>query len=114
MADAWVRAARSRDVVGVPFTPVDRHGTTVLLSRPEDGTVVAFESGCPHTGNPLRRGFLTDDGCIECPVHFYRYDARTGRNVFPSIDETDDPLTRYETREEDGWIHVGPPRPAPE
>jgi len=106
--ETWVRAARADDVIDVPFTEAVGPDGPVLLTRLPDGEVVAFEAACPHTFQPLRRGELTADGCIECPIHFYRYDARTGRNVFPDIDVTDTPLTRYLTRETgDGWIEVG-------
>lgn len=105
--DRWLRTVRTDDVDGVAFTEARGPDGPVLLTRLPDGEVVAFEPRCPHTRQPLRRGELTAEGCIECPVHFYRYDARTGRNVFPAIDATDGPLTLYRTREVDGWIEVG-------
>lgn len=105
MGPAWHRAARSADVGGPPFTSVTIGDRPVLLLRLPDGDVVAFETSCPHTGQPLVRGHL-EEGCIECPYHFYAFDPRSGRNVFPGYDDVG--LERFAVREDDGWVWVGP------
>ena len=80
------------------------HGRPVLLARTPDGAIRAFDAACPHLANPLRQGEL--DGCeLTCPHHFYAYDLRTGRNVFPG-DERDDPLAVHDVRVVEGQVEV--------
>jgi nitrite reductase/ring-hydroxylating ferredoxin subunit len=83
----------------------------VLLARLDDGTVVAASAVCPHRGEDLSGGMLYF-GAIDCPLHHYLYDLRTGenrypRNVYP-VDLAADlkPLPLYPVREKDGWIEV--------
>jgi nitrite reductase/ring-hydroxylating ferredoxin subunit len=87
-------------------------GEPVLLARMEDGTVAAASAVCPHRGEDLSGGMLYM-GAIDCPLHHYLYDLRTGvnrypRNVFPAdLVEGLTPLALYAVREEAGWIWVG-------
>jgi nitrite reductase/ring-hydroxylating ferredoxin subunit len=87
-------------------------GEAVLLARMEDGTVAAASAVCPHRGEDLSGGMLYM-GAIDCPLHHYLYDLRTGanrypRNVFPAdLCGGLAPLTLYAVREADGWIWVG-------
>lgn len=104
MSPGFVQVVRSAELGGPPFTRVEVEGTTVLLVRLEDGRAVAFGAACPHQGQPMSRGLLTD-GVIECPFHYYGYDPTTGRNVFPG-DATDAPLPVHEVDERDGWVWV--------
>lgn len=101
------RALPSEEVGPPPFASVTLDGERILLTRLGDGTVVAFEAACPHQGQPLSDGLLSG-GVLECARHFYGYDLRDGRNVFPG-DPGDPPLTVYEVVERDGWVWVGPP-----
>jgi nitrite reductase/ring-hydroxylating ferredoxin subunit len=70
------------------------------------------EIGPPETlGMPWAMVYM---GAIDCPLHHYLYDLRTGanrypRNVFPAdlaAEVTALPLNSV--REEDGWLWVGP------
>src|SRR5262245_30646071 len=87
-------------------------GAPVLLARLADGTVAAASAVCPHRGEDLSAGGLYF-GAIDCPLHHYTYDLRTGanvypRNVFPADLAADlAPLPLYPVKEEDGWIWVG-------
>lgn len=99
------RAAPSDEVGGPPFLRVTIGDTEVLLARLPDGAAVAFDPACPHQGHQLARGFVTGDGCIECPHHFYAYDARTGTNTFPG-DDHDLALPVHEVQEAEGWVWV--------
>jgi len=47
-----------------------------------DGQHYAFEGKCPHRGGPLQQGHRWDDA-IECPWHHFRFDIRTGENIYP-------------------------------
>ena len=101
------RVAASDEVGGPPFLQVEVGGHAVLLARLSDGTVRAFQAGCPHLGQPLRSGFL-DGHTLECPIHFYAYDLDSGANTGPG-GGTDVCLTLYEVEERDGEVYVRVP-----
>jgi 3-phenylpropionate/trans-cinnamate dioxygenase ferredoxin component len=88
-------------------------GKPVLLARLDDGTVAAASAVCPHRGEDLSGGRLYF-GAIDCPLHHYVYDLRTGvnrypRDVFPAeLAAQVDPLPLYPVKEENGWIWVAP------
>jgi nitrite reductase/ring-hydroxylating ferredoxin subunit len=44
--------------------------------------VVAFSALCPHQMGDLSGGSLDEEG-IDCPLHFYRFDVRTGACLYP-------------------------------
>jgi nitrite reductase/ring-hydroxylating ferredoxin subunit len=87
-------------------------GRKLLLARLDDGTLCAAGAVCPHQGADLTEGMLYFDA-IDCPLHHYVYDLRTGenrypRNVFPAdLAQRVAPLRLYSVKEEDGWIWVG-------
>jgi 3-phenylpropionate/trans-cinnamate dioxygenase ferredoxin subunit len=89
-------------------------GQPVLLARLEDGTVAAASTVCPHRGEDLSGGRVYM-GAIDCPLHHYLYDLRTGvnrypRDVFPAdLAARLEPLPLYPVKEEGGWIWVGTP-----
>jgi 3-phenylpropionate/trans-cinnamate dioxygenase ferredoxin subunit len=114
---SYERVARSEDVRGPRFLKVEAHGRPILLTRLSDGSVTAFGNVCPHQNLRLDDGVLWEDE-IDCPNHHYTYDPRTGENVFP---KRVFPARRarkvrgipvFETREEGGWVLVGPLRRA--
>ena len=39
----------------------------------------AFDNTCPHNGAQLHRGKCNENGEIVCPLHFYQFDMRSGR-----------------------------------
>lgn len=67
------------------------------------GELRAFANRCPHQGNRLSRARLVD-GCVVCPWHGWRFDARTGRARWPEGYER---LVRYPVAVRDGQILVG-------
>jgi nitrite reductase/ring-hydroxylating ferredoxin subunit len=50
------------------------------LALTVDGHVIRYSDVCPHLGGPLA-GPADTDGCIVCPWHGYRFDARTGCSI---------------------------------
>ncbi len=86
-------------------------GRKVLLARLDDGTVAAANAVCPHQGADLSEGMLYFDA-VDCPLHHYIYDLRTGRNRYPrdvypaEIKDTVADLPLYPVKEDDGWIWV--------
>ena len=53
---------------------VSLDGRRVLVTRPADDAVVAFDAECPHQGCTVRS---TDDGLV-CPCHSSAFDPATG------------------------------------
>lgn len=79
--------------------------TRIGLYRLEDGGVHAIGDICTHEFAILSDGFV-EGGAVECPLHFARFDIRTGKCHGPAA-ERDVPT--YPTREEAGEIFVGIP-----
>ncbi len=72
----------------------------ILLNRLEAGRIIPLELGgkklavvvlqdqictvsaiCPHASGDLCQGWLDARSHLVCPVHFYRFDPRNGRNT---------------------------------
>jgi len=53
---------------------------TEPLALAVDGHTLEASGVCPHRGGPLP-DCVDGDGCITCPWHGYRFDARTGAGV---------------------------------
>jgi 3-phenylpropionate/trans-cinnamate dioxygenase ferredoxin component len=110
---AWQRVLPSADLQTGKLAKVIVGGAPVLLARLADGTVAAASAVCPHRGEDLSGGRLYFDA-IDCPLHHYVYDLRTGvnrypREVFPAdLAARVKPLPLYPVKEEGGWIWVGP------
>lgn len=45
-----------------------------------DGDLCALDGRCLHKGGPLAEG-MVQDGVVTCPLHFWRYDLRTGERL---------------------------------
>lgn len=116
LARALPSAELGREIRRVPVGGVD-----VLLGRLATGEVVAFSTTCPHQATDLADASLLGES-VQCPLHSYAYDLRTGANVVPSRDA--DPADLWKLRpgylpvfraeERDGWIWVGAePLPPP-
>ena len=68
-----------------------------------NGKLFAFAANCPHAGAPLCEGYVDAKGSIVCPLHFYKFDPKTGR----SAGEDGYKLSTYPTQiNEDGSIMV--------
>jgi len=111
-AGSWHQALCSLALPRGKVSKVLIDGRQVLLARLDDGSVAAAATACPHQGTDLSEGKLFLDA-IDCPLHHYLYDLRTGqnrypRNVFPAdLAAHLAPLRLYPVKEEDGWIYVG-------
>ncbi|HZU88452.1 MAG TPA: non-heme iron oxygenase ferredoxin subunit [Stellaceae bacterium] len=79
MPDQFIPAAKTADLAPGRMKWVAVAGERVLLAN-VDGAFYAIADVCGHKRAPLSRGRL--DGCIvECPLHFARYDLRTGKLI---------------------------------
>lgn len=102
MAEAqFVKAANVSDVPpGVP-TPVSVGGKLLALYN-IDGEIFATDEKCTHADFSLCEGNI--EGCsIVCPLHFARFDIKTGAVMDPPACED---LNTYETKVEGDEIHV--------
>lgn len=68
-------AAQGKKLVGI------RIAGKKLAFAQHAGKWYAFQQSCPHAGGNLSNGLLTAEGCIECPLHRYAFDIRTGENT---------------------------------
>lgn len=103
--------ARSADLKRCDLRKVSTPEGETLLVRLEDGNVCATGVVCPHEGADLSEGRLYM-GAIDCPLHHYLYDPRTGENRYPKDVYPADlaaelkALPTYPIRESEGWIWV--------
>ncbi len=112
----FARAARIEEVPAGTSKLVLVEDRKVLLANWE-GRIYGFVAVCPHQHNPLE-GARVWDGMLQCPWHHFRYDLRTGQNLYPSnVYPTDDPrlleqiqpVHTYPLRVHNGEIFVGLP-----
>ena len=107
----WQQVLPSADLETSKLAKVFLQGKPVLVARLEDGTVAAASAICPHRGEDLSGGRVYM-GAIDCPLHHYLYDLRTGvnrypRDVFPAdLAAQVKSLPLYPVKEEDGWIWI--------
>lgn len=97
----WVRVCRSVDVTA-------RRGFRVNLDIEFDlalfrvnGVVHCVTNICPHKREAAIFDGFIDDGTVTCPMHAWRFDICTGKNV-----GVGGGLTTYPAREESDWIWV--------
>jgi len=82
------------------------HVVLALIDSKEAGAapeVVAFTALCPHQMGDLSGGML-DQGGIDCPLHFYRFDVRSGACLWPRDDGMK--LKTYPVHVEGDSVHV--------
>lgn len=78
----WIEVAGVADIPARGVCGVDAGGRRIALVRFEGG-IYALDARCPHEGGPLDEGEIYL-GALVCPWHNFRYDPRTGENVFPA------------------------------
>jgi nitrite reductase/ring-hydroxylating ferredoxin subunit len=88
-----------------------------LLLLNEAGNIYAVNRVCPHMKIPLKKGKITDEGTIICPLHRSEFDLATGSvktwcpfppvvgNVLGKI-SSEKNLGVFPTKVEDGQILV--------
>lgn len=69
----WHPVAEASSVADSPVA-VTLLGEGLVLFR-SSGAVRAFSDLCVHRGTRLSLGWVTDDGCLQCPYHGWKYDA---------------------------------------
>ena len=59
---------------------IEVKGKRICIARFHDHAF-AFAYKCPHAGGFLADGYIDGLGHVVCPVHSYKYDLKSGRNV---------------------------------
>ncbi|AFY77224.1 ferredoxin subunit of nitrite reductase and ring-hydroxylating dioxygenase [Pleurocapsa sp. PCC 7327] len=79
----FVKVAKVSEVLPNSLLAVEINGQRLLLVNLGQ-EFYAIDALCPHRNGPLEKGHLYEnEGIIECPWHYYRYDVRTGKNLYP-------------------------------
>jgi nitrite reductase/ring-hydroxylating ferredoxin subunit/uncharacterized membrane protein len=88
------------DVAEIPESQpmAAKAGTQSVVVVRQGDRVYALHAQCAHANGPLPSGRIVD-GCIECPLHFSRFDLATGRRR-QGPTTFDQP--RYEVRDAEG------------
>jgi 3-phenylpropionate/trans-cinnamate dioxygenase ferredoxin subunit len=79
----WHKLANSEDEMftnGEDMQELEIEGKTVLLVR-VGKEIYGCASKCPHAGARMKEGYVDVQGNLVCPLHKYRFDVKTGRNV---------------------------------
>ncbi|NLR73000.1 aromatic ring-hydroxylating dioxygenase subunit alpha [Novosphingobium sp. ERN07] len=92
---------------------IDDYGTSVLLTRDEEGVVHAFFNVCTHRAIKLCQAHQTQKGgLVVCPYHAWSFDMK-GRlkalprpEIFPGLDKSQMGLVELECVEAGGLIWV--------
>jgi 3-phenylpropionate/trans-cinnamate dioxygenase ferredoxin component len=102
MEKQFVEVARLRDLPpGAVMIAV--HGRERVALTNVDGRVLGVAATCSHAGASLAKGRL-EGFLLECPLHFSRFDVRSGR---PENPPAIDPVRTYEVRVEGDRILLG-------
>jgi nitrite reductase/ring-hydroxylating ferredoxin subunit len=59
---------------------VEAHGKKICVAKYKE-QLFAFAFKCPHAGGFLADGYIDALGNIVCPLHRYKYNIESGRNV---------------------------------
>jgi 3-phenylpropionate/trans-cinnamate dioxygenase ferredoxin subunit len=59
---------------------VQANGKKICIGK-HHNQVFAFAYKCPHAGGLLAEGNIDAMGNVVCPLHRYKYNLQTGRNV---------------------------------
>lgn len=96
----WVKVAERGSVKKDAGIECNVEGTKIAVFN-QDG-LYAIESTCAHQEGSIAPGVLKD-GVIECPLHFWHYDIKTGK----LLDYLKDiKLKTFNVQERDDGIYV--------
>lgn len=79
-------------------------GKRICLVKTTEG-IAACGARCPHAGGRLCEGFLDIKEALVCPVHRYKFDLKTGRDLSGEGYY----LKIYPVRQDETGIFVGIP-----
>ena len=99
--DGFVPVTRASEVSPGAMTWVVLDYERVLIAH-VDGAFYALRDACGHRGASLSRGTL-DGHVVECPLHFARFDVRTGKLLSGPISAD---IPTYDVRVEGDTVYV--------
>ncbi len=103
----WYKIAESlaeiKNVLGNPCV-VKAGGKEICISM-HHGEARGCAAKCPHAGGLMHQGWVDPSGNIVCPLHRYRFDAKTGRNTSGEGYF----IKTYPVKEEEDGVFVGIP-----
>jgi vanillate O-demethylase monooxygenase subunit len=104
----WHPVARAVDVAPgqvILATLLDRD---LAVWRDHQGVVHVIDDLCSHRGTRLSAGDVTDDGCVRCPYHGWRFDGEGACTQIPQLGSRPVPrqadVTAFRTSEHAGLI----------
>ena len=105
MQDGFVPVTRASELApgAMKWVVVDRE--RVLVAN-VDGAFYALRDACGHAGAPLSAGTLVGL-VIECPLHYARFDVRTGRLLSGPVAVD---VSVYQVRVEADTVYLRPAR----
>ena len=89
--NVWYVAARSDELTDKPLY-VKMLGTDFVLFRDAEGNAACLSNACPHRGDSLANGTISENGEIVCPFHGWHFNREGECTKIPSIGD-DDPQT---------------------
>ena len=101
----WIRAASLDALKDKGRLVFRKSGRQIALFDTQEG-VLAFNNRCPHEGYPLREGSLDDHCILTCNWHNWKFDLRSGRNLYDGEGLRTYPV---EIRNGDVWIDLEDP-----
>ncbi|MEM9859571.1 MAG: Rieske 2Fe-2S domain-containing protein [Bacteroidota bacterium] len=102
----WVKVFDSPETANSQFA--DRDTIMVLIGKRElclvkfNNEYFAVSDLCPHQRESLSKGQITPYGEIVCPLHFYRFNLKTGTEC---QNRTDD-LKRFQVKVDDSGLFI--------
>ena len=75
------RLVAVEDLGASEVTVVEKSPHGALAVGISTGKPFAVSNRCRHLFASLGNGYVTDDGCLQCPWHGARYDVATGKMV---------------------------------
>ena len=101
----WTRAASLEALEDEGRLVFRESGRQIALFHTPQG-VLACNNRCPHEGYPLREGSLDGQCVITCNWHNWKFDLRSGRNLYEGEGLRTYPV---EIRNGDVWVDLADP-----
>ena len=113
----WIKVLDAEALPAGQRQEVQVQGHKILLLEHE-GEIYAMLARCPHMGVSLRKGKITEDNDIVCPLHHSVFSLKTGEvkewAPWPPVVgkllgavKPEQPLHVYPTKVEDGIFWIG-------
>lgn len=95
----WFQAAWSQEIPCGGVRVMHYFGEELIAWRDHDGKLTVMSAYCQHLGAHLGHGgTVTDDNCIQCPFHGWRWDSRGRNSLIPYQADRPNKTRRIATR----------------